>query len=111
MITLNHHCVCPVRPRDVELPPSGSSEAADEGWESIGDSHIEPVVSGADQIDEDDIIDVDDDAVVQHAQPMPAPILPSKAVIESHTLTHWQYRKKVSTLCCGPQTKHATSQE
>ena len=63
----------------------------DDGWESIGASHIQPAMN-TDGNMVDDVVDIDDDTVVQNAKAMPEPILPSQAVVDAHNLTHWPYR-------------------
>ena len=66
--------------------------AGDEGWESPGESHVIPSMSREKGDEAKDVIDIDDDAVVQPMPPMPEPIMPSRAVVEAHNLTHWPYR-------------------
>ena len=66
--------------------------AEDEGWESPGDSHVVPAMARGENGDADDIIDIDDDQVCQPVPSMPEPLMPSKAVVDSHNLTHWPYR-------------------
>ena len=85
--------LCPVRPSsEEEIPMCMPCGDDDEGWESIGASHIQPAMNtdGGDLIE--DVVDIDDDAVVQSAKAMPEPILPSKTAVDAHNLTHWPYR-------------------
>ena len=81
----------PIRPNMISRTVA-PVQASDEGWESLSDSHVIPAATGHGGEVEADIVNADDDVVIQHAKPMPAPILPSKAVIEAHNLTHWPYR-------------------
>ena len=53
-------------------------EAEDEGWESPEDSHLMPAATGDGGDDVRDVIDMGDDAVVQTADAVPEPNLPSK---------------------------------
>ena len=83
--------LCPVRPNsDEEIPTCMPCE--DDGSEYVGASHIQPAMNtdGGDMAE--DVIDVDDDTVTQSAKAMPEPILPSKAMVDAHNLTHWPYR-------------------
>ena len=64
----------------------------DEGWEEVQDSHIVADGRQVPNIGSGDTIDLEDDEVIQRGVPMPAPIVPKKAKIEIHNLTHLPYR-------------------
>ena len=65
----------------------------DDGWETVEDSHIQPVSGGgAESVEIKDIIDIDSDEVIQPAVPLPAPIAPSQKEVDAHNLFHLPYR-------------------
>ena len=81
----------PVRPLHYKCSPMyGLSD--DDGWEEVGDSHIVAEGGRAPKNDDGDIVDLEDDDVVQAGVPLPAPLVPSKAEVELHNLTHLPYR-------------------
>ena len=83
--------LCPVRPHATARAVM-PVQAGDDGWESPGDSHIVPSMMRDGGDEAQDVIDVDDDEVIQTAQSMPEPLVPSKAVVDAHNLSHWPYR-------------------
>ena len=64
-----------------------------DGWESVHDADViaAPAIAGQPQ-EPMDIIDADDNEAVQVAQPLPAPIIPSKAQRDAYDCTHIPYR-------------------
>ena len=81
--------------------------ADDDGWESIADSSVlqADMVQGGEG--ERDVIDIDDDSTVQEVKAMPEPILPSKAAVDAHNLTHWPYRSWCPHCVAGRRKKTA----
>ena len=80
--------MCPIRPSHEE------SQVLEDGWETPQQADV-PMVNWDEhgqKGDHQDIVDIDDDAVVQTTAPMPSPITPTKAQVETHGLTHWPYR-------------------
>ena len=92
----SYFSACPVIPRpneDIDLRCIPCN--ADDGWEAVQDADVEAADwDRAIDATHGNIVDVDDDAVVLEVKPLPAPILPSKAQIEAHNLTHWPYRSR-----------------
>ena len=64
----------------------------EDGFESIGKAPIEAHVDHAENLREDDIVDLDEDAVIQPAQPLPQPKVPTAAQVAAHNITHLPYR-------------------
>ena len=54
----------------------------------IGDSHIEADHEDFVKNQDSYVVDVDEDIVVQNAEPLPEPRVPTRARIASHNITH-----------------------
>ena len=81
---------CPIRPKICPLVAPVIGE--DEGWETVGSSHI--VADGQDAQRErlEDLIDVDDEMICQPCEPMIEPKVPTAAELAAHNITHLPYR-------------------
>ena len=64
----------------------------DEGFENISDASILAHVVKDEKVPDTDIMELDDDVVVQAAQPLPQPKVPTAAQIAAHNITHLPYR-------------------
>ena len=87
-ISKNSFSLCPVRPSHDDRP----CEDEEEGCEHIGDSHIEADHEDLVKNQDNDVVDIDEDIVVQNAEPLPEPRVPMRAHISSHNITHMPYR-------------------
>ena len=61
---------CPVRP----LCPLAAPAIGDDGWETIGSSHIVADQQDMQHSRSDDLIDIDDEMTCQPVEPMPQPM-------------------------------------
>ena len=64
----------------------------DLGFENVGDAPMPAHVDKNEKLPEGDIIDVEDDMVVQPANPLPQPRVPSAAQVAAHNITHLPYQ-------------------
>ena len=78
-----------MKPAGVMMPVGAVD---DEGFESIDDAPILVAPGELQRSDKDEIIDAEDDLVVQEAQALPEPRIPTKAEIAAHNVTHLPYR-------------------
>ena len=92
MIVLAIVLLCPVRPSNSDFPNFTCALCEDDeaGFENVGDSPIVAHVDHDEDFKDGDIIDIDEDIVVQPAQPLPQPKVPTAAQIAAHNLTHFR---------------------
>ena len=84
--------MCPVSPSDPDDFVCQPCDEEDEGFERVSDASILPHVDKDEKVPDSDIMEVDDDVVVQAAQPLPQPKAPTAAQIAAHNITHLPYR-------------------
>ena len=82
--------LCPIRPRICPLVAPVIGE--DEGWETVGSSHIVADGQHLQREGPDDVVDVDDDIICQPCEPMIEPKVPTAAQISAHNINHLPYR-------------------
>lgn len=74
------------------MPVRGASDN-DDGWETVEESHIQPVsAEGAESVEIKHIIDIDNDGVIQPTVPRPFPIAPNQKEDDARNLFHVPYR-------------------
>ena len=75
------------------ISPSNSGAAGSDGWASVHDSpiHVENL-SDMERAVVDEEVEADTGDAWQIMKGMPEPILPSKAEIDKHNLTHLPYK-------------------
>ena len=102
-------CPCPVRP--LICPLAAPVNGEDEGWESLGSSHIEADRQDVQREKPDDLIDVDDEMVCQPCEPMIEPKVPTAAQIAAHNISHLPYRSWCPHCVAArrPNSHHARS--
>ena len=84
--------MCPVRPFDSDELLCQPCDEEDEGFEKVSDASILAHVDKDEKVPDSDIVELDDDVVVQAAQPLPQPKVPTAAQIAAHNITHLPYR-------------------
>ena len=83
---------CAISPFDSFTPICPVCEEDDDGWEVLGDAHVQAASGEAPINGNPDVVDSDGDDVVQPATPLPAPRTPTRREVEVHNLTHLPYR-------------------
>ena len=68
------------------------NETDDEGWENVGDAHVEADQRCLERGEPADIVSAEEEEVIQPGQPLPEPRLPSAAEVAAHNCTHLPYR-------------------
>ena len=82
----NRSKCCPVR------PVIQRETREDEGWESPEDAPLLPDTHEVVVVDYKDLVDAETGEVSQQAEPLPTPKVLTKAEVEAHNVTHFQYR-------------------
>ena len=87
-------------------------EADEDGFENVGDAHVEAFTDTEGQVKDEDAINLDEDEVIQLAQPLPQPKVPTAAQIAAHNITHLPYRSWCPHCVAArrPNTQHRSSQ-
>ena len=101
---------CPVRPFICPLVPPATGN--DDGWETIGSSHMMADQQDVHREKHDDFIDIDDDIVCQPCEPMSEPVVPTAAQIAAHNISHLPYRSWCPYCVAArrPNNRHGRSQ-
>ena len=69
---------CAISPFDYFTPICPVCEEDDDGWEVLGDAHVQAASGEAPINGNPDVVDSDGDDVVQPATPLPAPRTPTR---------------------------------
>ena len=90
-------------------PVSGDE---DEGWETVGSSHVVADQQDLKREKPDDLIDIDDEMVCQPCEPLSEPKVPTAAQIAAHNISHLPYRSwcQYCVAARRPNSPHARSQ-
>ena len=91
------------------MPPASGD---DNGWETIGSSHITADQQDVHREKPDDLIDIDDEIVCQPCEPMSEPLVPTAAQISAHNISHLPYRSWCPYCVAArrPNSRHGRSQ-
>ena len=84
--------MCPVRHSNLDELLCQPCDEEDEGFEQVSDAPIVAHVDSDEKLPDSDIMDIEGDVVVQAAQPLPQPKVPTAAQIAAHNITHLPYR-------------------
>ena len=91
------------------IAPVGAVE--EEGFESVEDAPVLVAPGELQQPDKGEIIDAEEDLVIQEAQSLPEPHVPTKSEIAAHNVTHLPYRSWCPHCVAArrPNTGHRSS--